>query len=119
MGRYDYFTQKQANILYRAVKQNKLHMKKSDISKMYNIVGTRDSNLSLDERIFRYHLENAINHYFNDRLEYAQAELDGHTVKQEIVKVGETEREATEDDFFYDIGEIIVEPIYETRWTIM
>ena len=70
---YDYFTRKQANILYGAVKRGQLDMNKKDINRMYNtIVETRHMNLSQDDRIFRGHLERAISHYLEGRIDLAQ-----------------------------------------------
>ena len=115
---YSYFTRKQANILYGAIKRGELYADKGTIKDMYDIVGISDDYLSLDDRIFRGHLERAISHYLEGRPEYAQEELNGNIVKKEYVQVGTTKRVATEDDWFEELGSIIEEPIHEERWVV-
>jgi len=118
MGGYDYFTRKQANILYGAIKRGELYADKGTIKDMYDIVDRRSYSLSLSDRIFRGHLERALDHYLNKRPEYAQEELNGNIVRLEHVKIGTETREATEDDWFYEPGELIEDDIYEDRWVV-
>lgn len=116
---YSYFTKKQANILYSAYKQGKVKLSKKFINDMYNLVSIPDANLSLNDKIFRNHCENAIDHILNGRLDLAQYEIDGFSVHKKYVVVDTIEREATEDDWFYDIGEIISEDVKEPRYVVL
>jgi len=95
---YSTFTKKQANILYAAVKREELTMSKANIRKMYNIVGAR--TLDTDERAFRAHLEHAIEHLFEGRIEFAQLELDGHKVRYECVRRETYMRPYNPDNWF-------------------
>ena len=113
---YSHFTKKQANIIYAAVKRGELEMGKKDINRMYNLVGA--NTLDNDERKFRGHLERCISQLLEGRTEYAQAELDGNTVRWVEEVVGYAERVATEDDWFDEPGSIIREEVREGRWVI-
>ena len=126
MGGYDYFTRKQAGILYGAVKRGELYMDPSDIRRMYNIVELAWGMASYDERHDRLRYESAIDHYMNGRLNIAQAVLDGRPVHEEQVQVG---TEWVEPDILdwilvggdpdlFDDTQLIEEPVYETRWVV-
>lgn len=113
---YSTFTKKQANVLYSAVKRGELEMGKKDIKRMYDLVGK--NMLDTDERGFRGQLESAIRHLLDGRIECAQARLDGRKVEKVEVIDGYTERVATEDDWFEELGSIIREEITHTEWVI-
>lgn len=113
---YSTFTKKQANILYFAVKRGQLEMSKSEISRMYDLVGK--NMLDADEATFKGQLTSAISHYLEGRTDCAQARLDGKKVEEVKVIDGYTERVADEDDWFEEPGTIIREEISHTEWVI-
>lgn len=111
---YSVFTKKQANVIYAAIKRGELNADKRTINAMYNLVNA--NALTTDESVMRGHFERCINHLVEGRTEFAQMELDGHTVKREYVITGTVERIATEDDFFEVPGTVITEKIGEWQW---
>lgn len=113
---YSTFTKKQANALYSAVKRGELEMDGKNIKRMYDLVGK--NTLDTGECIFRGQLESAIRHLFSNRIECAQARLDGKKVEEVRVIDGYTECVATEDDWFEEPGSIIREEIAHYEWVI-
>lgn len=111
---YSTFTKKQANVIYAAIKRGELTASKQTVKEMYNMVGA--TSLDTDEQIRRGHFERCIGHLLEGRTEFAQMELDGHTVKYEYVVTGTIERVATDDDWFDETGTIITEEVGEWRW---
>ena len=113
---YSYMTRKQAGIVYAAVKRGELRAAKKTIGRMYDLVGATE--LDTASRVERGHFERCVGHIIDGRMELAQAELDGRTTRRERVLVGTTVRIATEDDWFYEVGEEIEENVYEERWVV-
>lgn len=113
---YSVFTKKQAGIVYAAIKRGELEASKATVSKMYDLVGR--NALDNDECQIRGSFERCVCHIVEGRTDMAQAELDGKVTRKERVLVGTETRIATEDDWFYEVGEEIVEEVYEERWVI-
>ena len=113
---YSTFTKKQAGIVYAAVKRGELDATKATISKIYDLVGA--NVLDTCERELRGSFERCVVHIVEGRMEMAQAELDGKRTKKERVLVRVEKRIATEDDWFYEVGEEIEEEVYEERWVV-
>ena len=113
---YSTFTKKQANVLYAAIKRGELVMAKRDINKMYNLVGAQ--GMETGEAIFREHCERAIEHLIEHRVELAQAELDGHTVRYEAVAQETYMRPATEWDFDAEPGTMVEDTRDICDWVI-
>ena len=97
---YSYFTRRQADIIYAAWKQGRVNLDRSRIRDIYGIVGKRE--LSHEESRLEVQAENAVRWLIEDEDEYAQACLDGFYVIEQYRPVT---RIATEEDFFYEIGE--------------
>lgn len=108
---YSTFTKKQANVIYAAIKRGELTASKQTVREMYNLVGA--TSLDTDEQVRRGHFERCISHLLEGRTEFAQMELDGHTVRREYVVTGTIKRVATDDDWFEETGSIITEEIGE------
>ena len=120
MNRYAYFTRKQAGIIYSAAKRGTMNVDRKAINRMYNLVECKYENLSYDERDFLCHMSEAIRHLFADRIELAQAEVDGKTVYSKPHVVGRVHLVVTEDnydavvdniDLFAEVGDVIDEEV--------
>ena len=123
MSGYEYLTERQAGILYGAVKRGELFMERDDIRRMYDIVEMQWGWMSPDERSDMRRYESALDHYMNGRVDVAQAVLDGRPVYEEQVQVGTEWVEPNLFDYVddwgsYDPSALVEEPVYETRWVI-
>ena len=126
-GGYESLTRKQAGIVYGAVKRGDVTLDQRHTREMYNIVGVPRRNLDLHERVILSHIDAAVGHIVNGRMELAQAELDGHYTSTEEVVIGTRQVEVTEDNWFdfafeidhdYEIGDIAEEEVTKTVWRI-
>lgn len=108
MAGFNYFTRKQANIIYAAIKRGEIKMTKRDVNKMYGLVGVRGFNLSVEDCEFLGKLDNVITAIFDSRLDVANGLLNGETWRKEQVATDKVIDEWL--NFFTDE----VEPIYET-----
>ena len=113
---YSTFTKKQAGIVYAAIKRGELNASKATVNEMYALVG--QNALSTEEAVKRGSFERCVGHIMNDRMELAQAELDGKRTELERYVERVEKRIATEDDWFYEIGEEIEEEVWGERWVL-
>ena len=113
---YSTFTKKQAGIVYASIKRGELSATKQTVSKMYNLVGR--NMLDNDELDMRCSFERCVKHIIEGRMELAQAELDGKRTELERYVERIEKRKATEDDWFYEVGEEIEETVWGERWVL-
>ena len=85
MAGFNYFTRKQANIIYAAIKRGEIKMVKRDVNRMYNLVGVRGFNLSAEDCEFLGKLDNVITAIFDSRLDVANGLLNGEVWRKEQV----------------------------------
>lgn len=85
MAGFNYFTRKQANIIYAAIKRGEIKMLKRDVNRMYNLVGVRWFNLSVEDCEFLGKLGNVITAIFDSRLDVANGLLNGETWRKDYV----------------------------------
>lgn len=85
MAGFNYFTRKQANIIYAAIKRGEIKMVKRDVNRMYNLVGVRGFNLSVEDCEFLGKLDNVITAIFDSRLDVANGLLNGEMWRKEQV----------------------------------
>ena len=85
MAGFNYFTRKQANIIYAAIKRGEIKMAKRDVNRMYNLVGVRGFNLSVEDCEFLGKLDNVITAIFDSRLDVANGLLNGEVWRKEQV----------------------------------
>lgn len=120
MSKYAYFTRKQAGIIYGATKRGTLAVDRKAIRRMYNLVECPYSCLSCDDNEFLCRMSEAIRHLFANRIELAQAEIDGKTVYSKPHLVGHVHLVVTEAnievvndeiDLFAEVGDIIDEDV--------
>jgi hypothetical protein len=114
MTKYAYLTKKQAGIVYAAMKRGDVTMSKKQVRDMYDMVGDPKANY--------YHIDNAVGHIINGRLDMAQAEIDGKytkcvTVVTSVEKVLVTE-ENWLDFIFEEIGEYAEVEHTELVWKV-
>ena len=108
MAGFNYFTRKQANIIYAAIKRGEIKMVKRDVNRMYNLVGVRGFNLSVEDCEFLGKLDNVITAIFDSRLDVANGLLNGETWRKEQVVTDKI----IDEWFNFFTNEIV--PIYET-----
>ena len=118
MSSYYSLTKKQANTIYKLLKQDLITVEKHFMDIIYDLVGKPWRSCTVEERKLITLVEDVIDHCFHERYDIAQALIDGKTVTKENVVVDVITRYATEDDFFYEPGEQITEEILEPRWVI-
>ena len=109
MAGFNYFTRKQANIIYAAIKRGEIKMVKRDVNRMYNLVGVRGFNLSVEDCEFLGKLNNVIAAIFDSRLDVANGLLNGETWRKDYVTTDKVVDEYFDDLFVNDIV-----TIYET-----
>lgn len=109
MAGFNYFTRKQANIIYAAIKRGEIKMTKRDVNRMYNLVGVRGFNLSVEDCEFLGKLDNVITAIFDSRLDVANGLLNGEIWRKEYVTTDKVVDEYFDDWFTNDIV-----TIYET-----
>lgn len=108
MAGFNYFTRKQANIIYAAIKRGEIKMVKRDVNRMYNLVGVRGFNLSVEDCEFLGKLDNVITAIFDSRLDVANGLLNGEMWRKEQVAT-----DKVIDEWLNLFTEELV-PIYET-----
>ena len=108
MAGFNYFTRKQANIIYAAIKRGEIKMVKRDVNRMYNLVGVRGFNLSVEDCEFLGKLNNVITAIFDSRLDVANGLLNGETWRKEQVVTDKV------IDEWLNLFTNEVVPIYET-----
>lgn len=108
MAGFNYFTRKQANIIYAAIKRGEIKMVKRDVNRMYNLVGVRGFNLSAEDCEFLGKLDNVITAIFDSRLDVANGLLNGETWRKERVAT-----DKVIDEWLNVFTDELV-PIYET-----
>lgn len=109
MAGFNYFTRKQANIIYAAIKRGEIKMLKRDVNRMYNLVGVRGFNLSAEDCEFLSKLDKVITAIFDSRLDVANGLLNGETWRKEHVQTDKVVDEYFDDLFLNDMV-----TIYET-----
>ena len=115
MTNYKCITKRQVDILYAKCRAGEIYIPDDIIRKMYDVSEVMWDKLDYDERDIACMIENALDFLFDgerrgingeNNIELAQAILNGYKVRE----VNETFiRPATEDDWFFDIGEPIEE----------
>ena len=113
---YSVFTKKQAGIVYAALKRGELNASKATISKMYDLVGR--NSLDNGELQMRGSFERCVGHIVEGRMELAQAELDGKRTRLERFVERIEKRIATDEDWFYEPGEVIEDVVWGERWVV-
>ena len=108
MAGFNYFTRKQANIIYAAIKRGEIKMVKRDVNRMYNLVGVRGFNLSVEDCEFLDKLDNVITAIFDSRLDVANGLLNGEMWRKEHVQT-----DKVVDEWLNLFTDELV-PIYET-----
>ena len=108
MAGFNYFTRKQANIIYAAIKRGEIKMVKRDVNRMYNLVGVRGFNLSVEDCEFLGKLDNVITAIFDSRLDVANGLLNGEMWRKEQVATDKV------IDEWLNLFTNEVVPIYET-----
>ena len=108
MAGFNYFTRKQANIIYAAIKRGEIKMVKRDVNRMYNLVGVRGFNLSVEDCEFLGKLDNVITAIFDSRLDVANGLLNGEMWRKEQVAT-----DKVIDEWLNVFTDELV-PIYET-----
>lgn len=108
MAGFNYFTRKQANIIYAAIKRGEIKMVKRDVNRMYNLVGVRGFNLSVEDCEFLGKLDNVITAIFDSRLDVANGLLNGEIWRKEQVAT-----DKVIDEWLNLFTDELV-PIYET-----
>lgn len=108
MAGFNYFTRKQANIIYAAIKRGEIKMVKRDVNRMYNLVGVRGFNLSVEDCEFLSKLNNVITAIFDSRLDVANGLLNGEMWRKEQVAT-----DKVIDEWLNLFTDELV-PIYET-----
>ena len=108
MAGFNYFTRKQANIIYAAIKRGEIKMVKRDVNRMYNLVGVRGFNLSVEDCEFVGKLDNVITAIFDSRFDVANGLLNGETWRKEQVAT-----DKVIDEWLNLFTDELV-PIYET-----
>lgn len=108
MAGFNYFTRKQANIIYAAIKRGEIKMVKRDVNRMYNLVGVRGFNLSAEDCEFLGKLDNVIAAIFDSRLDVANGLLSGETWRKEQVATDKV------IDEWHNLFTDEIVPIYET-----
>ena len=108
MAGFNYFTRKQANIIYAAIKRGEINMAKRDVNRMYNLVGVRGFNLSVEDCEFLGKLDNVITAIFDSRLDVANGLLNGEKWRKEQVAT-----DKVIDEWLNLFTDELV-PIYET-----
>lgn len=108
MAGFNYFTRKQANIIYAAIKRGEIKMAKRDVNRMYNLVGVRGFNLSVEDCEFLGKLDNVITAIFDSRLDVANGLLNGEMWRKEQVATDKV------IDEWLNLFTNEVVPIYET-----
>ena len=108
MAGFNYFTRKQANIIYAAIKRGEIKMVKRDVNRMYNLVGVRGFNLSVEDCEFLGKLNNVITAIFDSRLDVANGLLNGEKWSKEQVAT-----DKVIDEWLNLFTDELV-PIYET-----
>lgn len=108
MAGFNYFTRKQANIIYASIKRGELKMLKRDVNRMYNLVGVRGFNLSVEDCEFLGKLDNVIAAIFDSRLDVANGLLNDETWRKEQIAT-----DKVIDEWLNVFTDELV-PIYET-----
>lgn len=114
--RYEYLTQKQANIVYAAYKRGDIELSGEFVREMYDCVEDRSNETY--EMMCRVQL--LISLIMDNELELAQYVADGGWTGKMPVEVGR--RPAEEEDCWFDDEEEIERkmsegiPVYEERW---
>lgn len=108
MAGFNYFTRKQAGIIYAAIKRGEIKMAKRDVNRMYNLVGVRGFNLSVEDCEFLGKLDKVITAIFDSRLDVANGLLNGETWRKEYVTTDKV------IDEWHNLFTDEIELIYET-----
>lgn len=124
---YSYLTQKQAGIIYGAMKRGDIIMDAQHTKEMYDIVGVPWSDMDVHDRQLSLHLSEAIEHIFAGRTSLAQACLDGKKVTSKRIPVGTRKVTVTDDNWLefasdldhdYEIGDVAEEEVFQDVWVI-
>ena len=80
---YDYLTRKQVNVIYSAYKKGNVNMTKKQISAMYDLVNERERTVEENKHYLEF--SDACNYICNNNYDFAQARIDGLTIKDVVV----------------------------------
>lgn len=110
---YRHLTTKQANTVYKAVKQGKLDASKMFINSMYSLVGRTD--LASDEFKFYHQIEVIVKYLLEGNYKFAQAIIDGKRIVSTPViwNVKMLSQDDVDNEYWFDsVGDVKTEVFY-------
>lgn len=114
--RYEYLTQKQANIVYAAYKRGDIELTSEFIREMYDCVGDRSN----ETYVMMCRVQLLVSLIMDNEFELAQYVADGGNAEKVPVEVGR--RPAEEEECWFDNDEETARkfaegiPVYEEKW---